>query len=742
MRTLRLALVTTLVAAGLTIIPLPSIAWAEEVDTITRLVDLRRVESVVAKGLVELSPLVDTHDVAGVDITKPLAPIPPQVLGAAETGLAKFTTIGVTLNEATDGVVAFRVREPGGWSPWRELSFSDDHAAEGEEAERSAEGVISEPFFVGAADGYELQVPPDVDAAEVHLVTVTDRKIKVDVSGDEAGGATPQIHRRSAWGARAPKAIPTEAGKLSMAVVHHTAGSASASTPAILRSIQAYHMDVRRWDDIGYNFAVDTSGQIWEARAGGIDRAIIGAHAGGFNTGSTGVVVLGNYDYYSPTNASVSAVENVLAWKLALHHVPTGGSHVYRSGAGTKFGSAGTAVRLPRILGHRDVGTTSCPGGHLHARRSTIQSGATQRSPEHQRTVPAKTLAGDWNGDRRDDLLLYRPGDATDRVFIATPASSSTGLLGNLLGGSPPATVSYKAHSVSVGRLYEPLVGDFNGDGRDDIFWYREGGARDYLWFGLKNGRHSSRSMRVDGWFKPSVGDFDGDGRDDILWLAPWGGADHVWHGNANGTFTRRALKAPGNDPQVLVGDYNGDAKDDILFYGAGSSPDGLWYGHSRKSFRGTPVKVGNYMNPLVGDFTGDGRDDIFWYKAGRGDDWMWMGRAGIGNFKSRQYSVDATFDPIVGDFDGNGRDDIFWNRRGSRQDYQWMFGSGGNAASRKATIESSFKDGSTTLTGTYFTVVDFDRDGRDEILTQEKPTGGRLWTRTGANRFSPTAVG
>ena len=68
-----------------------------------------------------------------------------------------------------------------------------------------------------------------------------------------------------------------------MVFVHHTDtpnGYAPGDVPAIIRSIYTYHVRSNGWNDIGYNFLVDAYGHIFEGRAGGIDKPVIGAHTG------------------------------------------------------------------------------------------------------------------------------------------------------------------------------------------------------------------------------------------------------------------------------------------------------------------------------------------------------------------------------------------------------------------------------------------------------------------------------
>src|SRR3546814_14588306 len=87
----------------------------------------------------------------------------------------------------------------------------------------------------------------------------------------------------------------------------------------LLRSIQTYHMDVQGWNDIAYNFAVDRFGRTWEARAGGVTQTVIGGHAQGFNTYTTGVMVPGDLTSTTPSPASVDSVADVFRWPSAPH---------------------------------------------------------------------------------------------------------------------------------------------------------------------------------------------------------------------------------------------------------------------------------------------------------------------------------------------------------------------------------------------------------------------------------------
>ncbi|MBS1837124.1 MAG: N-acetylmuramoyl-L-alanine amidase, partial [Actinobacteria bacterium] len=152
---------------------------------------------------------------------------------------------------------------------------------------------------------------------------------------------------------------------INLAVVHHTESGndyTPAQVPGIIRSVQAYHMQGRGWSDIGYNFVVDKFGTVWEGRAGSIAGPTIGAHTAGFNTNSVGVVVIGSYVGVQPSAASMESVSQVIGWKLASYGVNPNTSVTRVAGDGSSKYPVGTTITIPRVVGHGDIGSTSCPG--------------------------------------------------------------------------------------------------------------------------------------------------------------------------------------------------------------------------------------------------------------------------------------------------------------------------------------------------------------------------------------------
>lgn len=290
-------------------------------------------------------------------------------LSEVASTIEEFSTVGVLLDSPPTAPIMVRTRtDDGRWDEWRELAVALDEGPDGDSAEAAGSVLATEPLWVGEAIGYELNISAeDAEGAEVAVVREHQRRV-VAQSTPLAGAAVPRsvdISTRAAWGAAPPSDQVSYGSTIDLAVVHHSVSAndyGPSAVPGMIRSIQAFHMQGRGWSDIGYNFVVDRFGGVWEGRAGSLDGPTIGAHAGGFNTNSVGVVVLGDYSSASPSGAAIESVSRVAGWKLASHGTNPVGTVTRVAGTGSTRYAPGTTVNLPRVVGHRDVGSTSCPG--------------------------------------------------------------------------------------------------------------------------------------------------------------------------------------------------------------------------------------------------------------------------------------------------------------------------------------------------------------------------------------------
>ncbi|MCW2605875.1 MAG: cspA, partial [Frankiales bacterium] len=198
----------------------------------------------------------------------------------------------------------------------------------------------------------------------------------------------------------------------------------------------AYHVKSNGWSDIGYNFLVDRFGTVWEGRAGGITRAVIGAHAGGFNTGTVGISMIGTYETDRPSAAMLESVAQVAGWKLGGAGVDPHSSVTLTSAGSTRWPS-GTPVTLPRIFPHRAVSTTSCPGTQgmaalpgLRDRAAALAAGAAPMTPveESDETLRVDAPATAAAGTTADVVVHGVPGHGLQLWFAGADASAGASL--------------------------------------------------------------------------------------------------------------------------------------------------------------------------------------------------------------------------------------------------------------------------------------------------------------------------
>ncbi|MBI5147594.1 MAG: N-acetylmuramoyl-L-alanine amidase, partial [Parcubacteria group bacterium] len=104
--------------------------------------------------------------------------------------------------------------------------------------------------------------------------------------------------------------------------------------------------------DIGYNYVIDQDGRVYEGRYGG--DGVVAGHAYGYNTGSIGIALLGNYQTNELPAPMVKTLTGLIYEKSELNGIDPDSSGLFRGKV------------LPNIIGHRDVGKTACPGDYTY----------------------------------------------------------------------------------------------------------------------------------------------------------------------------------------------------------------------------------------------------------------------------------------------------------------------------------------------------------------------------------------
>ncbi|WP_329282004.1 FG-GAP-like repeat-containing protein [Streptomyces sp. NBC_00691] len=242
--------------------------------------------------------------------------------------------------------------------------------------------------------------------------------------------------------------------------------------------------------------------------------------------------------------------------------------------------------------------------GHVTAFSFLSQAAGT---PIHRSSINLATgwdwnrstpMAGDFNGDGRDDLaFVYDYGDGVMGVHTALARADGT---------FAKPVLSYK---TAPGYWYAAsasyTVGDTNGDGRDDLvgfYGYASGEARLFTFTAKADG---TLAYHVGSWNVPAgtwersrvkmtMADFDKDGREDLAVMYGYDDGRteiRIFHARADGgfdTFVTPYKSEPGDwyatsTGNLVAGDVNGDARPDITVsynYGDGKTRVFTFYGN------------------------------------------------------------------------------------------------------------------------------------------------------------------
>lgn len=159
---------------------------------------------------------------------------------------------------------------------------------------------------------------------------------------------------RRQWTGQMPIAGRVQSmARISRVTVHHEGHTPVdfadlRATTLRLQQIHHAHVKQRGWGDIGYHYVIDRAGRIWEARPLGWQ----GAHVAGHNEENLGVVLLGNFDRQSPSEAQLASLRHALtAWR-----------QMYR-------------LPVEHIHTHQEFTPTACPGRMLQPRMVAMRQG-------------------------------------------------------------------------------------------------------------------------------------------------------------------------------------------------------------------------------------------------------------------------------------------------------------------------------------------------------------------------------
>ncbi|NOU19789.1 MAG: VCBS repeat-containing protein [Bacteroidales bacterium] len=198
-----------------------------------------------------------------------------------------------------------------------------------------------------------------------------------------------------------------------------------------------------------------------------------------------------------------------------------------------------------------------------------------------------RAIALDFNGDKKMDLMFFRPGNKAvyllqgngDGTFEAI-LKSSNGLAG-----------------FNFDQVQDLAIAlDYDGDGKDDVMCYRTG-SKPTVYIQKSNGDGTFTNIYKNGngiggynfdqiQDKAIALDYNGDGKDDIMCYRPRGSACYLLKSNGDGTFTTvyHNEGIAGFDlhdlrDRIISLDYNNDGYSDIIMYRSG-----MGYAFSAKS--------------------------------------------------------------------------------------------------------------------------------------------------------------
>jgi hypothetical protein len=243
-------------------------------------------------------------------------------------------------------------------------------------------------------------------------------------------------------------------------------------------------------------------------------------------------------------------------------------------------------------------------------------------------TSVSNASIGGWDATYLD-LLMDVDGDGKNDLVILWNNGTTTAQV-NTSNGTAFTRVSNNSLGAAWSAADRFLVGDVNGDGKQDLVRIHQVGTAAYAQVFVSNGTAftSVSDASIGGWdptYVDLLGDFNGDHKADLLVLWNNGGASTAQVSTSNGTvFTRVSNTATGVTwnaaNRVFVVDADGDGKQDLVtVWPNGSSEYAQVATSNGTAFVQTSnASIGGSNTAWIdelGDVSGDGKADllVFW---------------------------------------------------------------------------------------------------------------------------------
>ncbi|HEV3165220.1 MAG TPA: FG-GAP-like repeat-containing protein [Isosphaeraceae bacterium] len=235
------------------------------------------------------------------------------------------------------------------------------------------------------------------------------------------------------------------------------------------------------------------------------------------------------------------------------------------------------------------------------------------------------TVIGDYDGDGKTDLAVFRPPDSTWFIKGSTNGGVTTQF------GAP-------------GDI--PVPADYDGDGKTDLAVFRPSTDQ---WF-IRGSSAGPRQVTFGGPGDiPVPADYDGDGKTDIAVFRPSTGTWYIQGSTAGPEAIQ--FGAPGDIP--VAADYDGDGKADLAVYRPSNA---TWYIlQSTLGPRVQPFGIPGGSLPVPADYDGDGKADLAVVAPATSTWYIQQSTAGA---RTQQFGGLGDV-PVPGDYDGDGKTDL-----------------------------------------------------------------------------------